>query len=170
MATRTPEALRIELAADAVAGLIHGIRCTPVPSDYPIGDPRSGQLTLQLELSVLWEGSSWLWRQAGYRLTERAQYVVTAGDFWRHALHVATMAERFAPRVVHYTLPDEQPEAIPVMSAVELAAVVAAVQERGGSVVGDTAEHLFPAYDPRDGIDWMSADEVRRVGAEVASV
>lgn len=186
MAQRTPEALRIEikLAADAAAGLIHGIRCTPVPSDYPIDDPRSGQVTLQLGLSVLWEGSSWLWRQAGYRLTERVQYVVTAGDFWRHALHVATMAESFASRVVRYTLLDEQPEPIPVTSAVELAAVLAAVQELGGAVVSDAAEHLVPAYDPRDGIDRiqgtrfavevdgcmvpMSADEVRAMGAEVA--
>lgn len=151
MANQSLEAVRIELAADASAGLIHGIRCAVVPSDAPIGSPTASQVTLELELRVEWEGSLALWLQAGYRRAERVQYVTTQADFWRLSLHLATAAEDFTPRHVEYS-DGESPQRVPVKSAVELAAVLLHLEQIGArqTKVETVAEHVSPAIDPRD--------------------
>ena len=159
--TQSREAVRIQLAADAAAGLIHGIRCTAAPSDAPIGSPTASQVTLELELRSEWEGSLALWLQAGYRRAERVQYVTTQADFWRLALRLATAAEDFAPRHVEFVEGDyldaESVRRVPVKSAVELAAVLLHLEQTGARLVEveTVAEHIQPAYvpDPRDGID-----------------
>lgn len=149
--TQSLESLRIQLAADACAGLIYGIRCTPVPSDHAIGDPRAEQITLELNLRLDWEGSLALWQQAGYKRTERHQYIVTQAAFWRLSLHLATMAEEFIPRHVVF-LENEITQRLPVKSAVELAAVLLYVEQVGARLVEveTVAEHLSPAIDPRE--------------------
>ncbi len=177
MANQSPEAVRIELAADAAAGLIHGIRCAVVPSDAPIGSPTASQVTLELELRVEWEGSLALWLQAGYRRAERVQYVTTQADFWRVALRLATAAEDFAPRHVEFVEGDyldaESVRRVPVKSAVELAAVLLHLEQTGARQVKveTVAEHLTPAHDPRDGIDRIEGKRVQvRIGKDVVPV
>lgn len=172
--TQSREAVRIQLAADAAAGLIYGIRCTAVPSDAPIDSPIANQLTLELELRHEWEGSLALWLQAGYRRGERFQYVTTQADFWRLALHLATAAEDFAPRHVEF-IEGESVQRAPVKSAVELAAVLLHLEQTGARQVKveTVAEHLQPAYvpDPRDGIDRIEGQRMQvRVGQDVVPV
>lgn len=174
MPNQSLEAVRIELAADAVAGLIHGIRCTATPSDAPIGSPTASQVTLELELRVEWEGSLALWLQAGYRRDERVQYVTTQADFWRLALRLATEAEDFAPRHVEY-IEGESVQRVPVKSAVELAAVLLHLEQIGArqTKVETVAEHIRPAYvpDPRGGIDRIEGPRMQvRVGRDVVPV
>ncbi len=184
--TQSLESLRIQLAADACAGLIYGIRCTPAPSDHAIGDPQAEQITLELNLRVEWEGSLALWLQAGYRRAERVQYVTTQADFWRLSLHLATAAEDFTPRHVEYS-DGESLQRVPVKSAVELAAVLLHLEQIGArqTKVETVAEHVSPAIDPRD-IDRIegprvlvevdgyrvpvSVEDARAMGAECAPV
>ena len=177
--TQSREAVRIQLSADAAAGLIYGIRCTAVPSDAPIDSPIANQLTLELELRHEWEGSLALWLQAGYRRGERFQYVTTQADFWRLALHLATTAEDFAPRHVEFVqdefFEDQSVHRVPVKSAVELAAVLLHLEQTGARLVEveTVAEHIQPAYvpDPRDGIDRIEGQRMQvRVGEDVVPV
>lgn len=174
--TQSRHALRIQLAADAAAGLIHGIRCTAVPSDAPIDSPIANQVTLELELRVEWEGSLALWLQAGYRRGERFQHLTAQADFWRLALHLATATEDFAPRHVEFVEDDyldaEIVRRVPVKSAVELAAVLLHLEQIGAQQVKveTVAEHLTPAHDPRDGIDRIEGERVAvRVDQDVAA-
>lgn len=149
--TQSLESLRIQLAADACAGLIYGIRCTPAPSDHAIGDPQAEQITLELNLRVEWEGSLALWQQAGFKRTERHQYIVTQAAFWRLSLHLATAVEDFIPRHVTF-IENEVTQRLPVKSAVELAGMLLYVEQVGARLVEveTVAEHLSPALDPRD--------------------
>lgn len=179
MAHQSLEAVRIQLAADAAAGLIHGIRCTATPSDAPIGSPTASQVTLELELRVEWEGSLALWLQAGYRRGERFQYVTTQADFWRLSLHLATAAEDFAPRHVEFVEGDyldaESVRREPVKSAVELAAVLLHLEQTRARLVEveTVAEHIQPAYvlDERDCLTRIKGERVMvRVGQDVVPV
>lgn len=170
--TQSLESLRIQLAADACAGLIYGIRCTPAPSDHAIGDPQAEQITLELNLRVEWEGSLALWQQAGFKRTERHQYIVTQAAFWRLSLHLATAVEDFIPRHVTF-IENEVTQRLPVKSAVELAGMLLYVEQVEARLleVETVAEHLSPAHDPRDGIDRIEGERVAvRVGRDVVPV
>lgn len=103
---RSEQALRVELAADAVLGL-HGLEATPAYEDGKTSVCISLRLTPGAD-EVTWAR----WEEAGFSRDKPLEYVVTERSFWSYAVHVASMAPVDEPQhpVAEHIIPAALPQ------------------------------------------------------------